>query len=240
MGKIEIHDLNQLIKMNYPAEYVKKIIDDVFLISILVKEDYPDYKEWFISKQVPGIYEGSRNIIVAHIDAQIVGFVSLKKDELEKKICTFYVAKFFRKNKVGDLLSKKAMEWLECDKPLITIPNDKLYNFIRLSKKFGWTVTEIKDGLYRTNNPEIVLNGSIKENGLGLINSKVKTKSITHIWFFYYYNKFIKPLSSKLISIKVSGQKFYHQKNELEIVRLFYEWGDAPLNVIYFKGIHLN
>lgn len=194
MAKIEIDSLNDLINKKYSVEYINKIIDDVLYLSMLVKHDYPNYREWFITKQVPGLYDGSRNIIVAHMNSQIVGFISLKKDATEKKICTFYIAKTFRKNKVGSILALKAIEWLECDKPLITIPTDKLGDFIRIAKRYDWTVTDIKDGLYRINNPEIILNGFVNDVNVDTISSKVKTKSISHIWYFYLYNKLINSL----------------------------------------------
>jgi hypothetical protein len=189
MPKIEIDNLNDLINQKYPVEYIKKIIDEILNISILVKTDYPDYKDWFLNKQIPGVYDGSRNIIVAHIKGHILGFVSLKKDITEKKICTFYVAKTFRRNKVGSTLTKESIEWLECDKPLITIPNDKLFDFIGIARKYDWEVTDIKNGLYRVNNPEIILNGAISNPEIETIEPKPKTKSLTHIWFFYQLNK---------------------------------------------------
>lgn len=195
MNQIKIEDLNILILNNYPIKYIQKIIDNVFNISILIKSDYPDYKNWFLKKQVPGIYDGSRNIIIAHNNENILGFVSLKKDNNEKKICTFYVTKNYRKNKIGYLLAQKATEWLECDKPLITIPSDKLWDFIKISEKYNWEISDIKNGLYRTNNPEIILNGNIENNELNNTYS-LKKKSIKDVWFMFYkerlFNKLFK------------------------------------------------
>lgn len=189
MPKIEIDNLNDLINKKYPIEYIEKLINDVLVLSMLVKYDYPNYKEWYLTKQVPGIYDGTRNIIIAHIGDQLVGFSSLKKDSIERKICTFYVSKCFRKNKIGNLLVLKSIEWLECDKPLITIPNDKIGNFIRIAKKYDWQVTDIKEGLYRFDNPEIILNGAIENIGTEQAKDKVKTKSLNHIWYFYLLTK---------------------------------------------------
>lgn len=188
MSKIEINSLIELINKGYPMEYVQNIINNVLLLSLQVKEDYPDYKQWFLSKQVPGIYDGSRNIIVAHINDKIIGFASLKKGETEKKICTFFVDEVFRKNKIGFLLTQKAIEWLEFEKPLITIPLDKLGGFIKIAKKYDWSVTDIKDGLYRINNPEVIVNGFIEDISSEPV--KIKQKSISRIWFFYCYNKY--------------------------------------------------
>lgn len=204
MTKIEVDSLEELIRKNYPVEYIQKLINDVLVLSMMVKDDYPDYRNWFLNKQVPGIYDGNRNIIVAHINDQIVGFVSLKKDDTERKICTFYIAKTFRKNKVGSILALRAIEWLEYEKPLITIPTDKLGDFIRIAKRYNWEVTDIKDGLYRINNPEIILNGYIKEADVLEAGSKQKVKSLSHLWFFYHLNKVKKILScAKFIFNKI-------------------------------------
>ena len=166
MSKIQITDLNNLIKQNYPYEVIKKLIDEVLLISMQVKYDYPDYKNWFLSKQVTGLYDNTRNIIIAHIDGKLVGFTSLKKTDKEKKICTFYVEKRFRKNQIGSKLVEKSIEFLETEQPLITIPMDKLNEFIKIGNKYNWQVTNIIENLYRINNPEVIVNGELIETDL--------------------------------------------------------------------------
>ena len=184
MNKIEIHDLHELINQNYPIEVVQKIINEVLTISMLVKNDYPDYKEWFINTQVPGLYDNSRNIIVAHINDRIVGFVSLKKTSTEKKICTFYEEKRFRRNKIGTILVEKAIEYLEEEKPLITIPMNKLNEFIRIANKYNWEITDIKENLYRTTTPEVIVNGYLQQE------SKIKdeSKSLEKTYRIYKIN----------------------------------------------------
>ena len=172
MSKIEIHNLEELILQKYPQETIKKLLNDVLILSLLVKDDYPDYKEWYLEKQVPGLYDGTRNIIIAHINDRIVGFISLKKTKEEKKICTFYVEKTFRKNKIGTILVEKAIEYLETEKPLITIPMDKLNQFIKIANKYNWEISDIKENLYRTTTPEVIVNGTIEEKNGILISSK--------------------------------------------------------------------
>lgn len=162
MSKIEIHDIKALIDENYPPEMIKNLLDQVLKISILVKNDYPDYKNWYLNTQIPGLYDNTRNIIIAHIKNRIVGFVSLKKTKEEKKICTFYVEKSFRKNQIGTILVKKANEYLETDKPLITIPLNKLNEFTRIGEKYNWEISDIKENLYRLNNPEVIVNGNLE------------------------------------------------------------------------------
>ena len=168
MAYIEIHDLNELIRQNYPQEIIEKMIQEVLYLSMIVKNDYPDYKEWYTKVQVPGLYTNERNIIIAHIKDKIVGFVSLKKTPQEKKICTFYVEKSFRRNKIGTILVERAVEFLEEERPLITIPMDKLNEFIKISNKYNWKITDIKENLYRTSTPEVIVNGIITSTNQSL------------------------------------------------------------------------
>lgn len=185
MNKIEIYDLKQLIDQNYPLEVLQKMLNDVLVLSMEVKGDYPDYKQWFLNTQVPGLYDNTRNIIIAHLNNKIVGFVSLKKTASEKKICTFYVEKSYRRNKVGTILVEKAIEYLEEERPLITIPMDKLNEFIKIGNRFGWQITDIKENLYRTTTPEVIVNGTITEKS-GIL---LKGNSIEKVYKLYKINR---------------------------------------------------
>ena len=185
MSKIEIHNIDELIKENYPIEIIQKLLQDVLVLSMQVKNDYPDYKNWYQTIQVPGIYDGTRNIIIAHIGERIVGFVSLKKTPEEKKICTFYVEKTFRRNQIGSLLATKAVEYLEEDKPLITIPMDKLHEFTKIAEKYGWEISDIKENLYRTTTPEVIVNGSIHD----LSTNKAPEKNLKKVYRIYKITK---------------------------------------------------
>ncbi len=169
MSKIEIHDLQELIHQNYPQEMVEKLIQQVLILSLKVKKDYPDYKSWFLTTQVPGLYDNTRNIIIAHIKDKIVGFISLKKTKEEKKICTFYVEKSFRRNKIGTILVERAINYLEDEKPLITIPFNKLNEFTRIGEKLSWEITDIRENMYRADIPEVIVNGNASETSSNIV-----------------------------------------------------------------------
>lgn len=169
MSKIEIHDLQELIHQNYPQEMVEKLIQQVLILSLKVKKDYPDYKSWFLTTQVPGLYDNTRNIIIAHIKDKIVGFISLKKTKEEKKICTFYVEKNFRRNKIGTILVERAINYLEDEKPLITIPFNKLNEFTRIGEKLSWEITDIRENMYRADIPEVIVNGNASETSSNIV-----------------------------------------------------------------------
>lgn len=193
MNKIEIHDISELINQGYPLEMLQKILNDILVLSMQVKKDYPDYKNWFINTQIPGVYDGTRNIIVAHIKDRIVGFVSLKKTPSEKKICTFYVEKNYRRNKIGTILVEKAIEYLEETKPLITIPMNKLNEFIKIGNRFDWEITDIKENLYRTTTPEVIVNGILEEkNGIALPSKSIE--KVYRIYKIEYIKQAIKNL----------------------------------------------
>lgn len=200
---IEIHNIEELIKENYPPEVIEKLLMDVLVLSMKVKDDYPDYRNWYQTIQIPGIYNGTRNIIIAHIKERIVGFISLKKTSEEKKICTFYVEKNFRRNKIGMLLAAKAVEYLEEDKPLITIPLDKLNEFAHIAAKYDWQISDIKENLYRLNNPEVIVNGELKQENLSL----EKRKSLKKTYKLY-----------KFIRLKtILSTKFVERKNKIQL-----------------------
>lgn len=163
MNKIQINDINELIQNKYPQELIEKLLNDVLILSLRVKEDYPNYKIWYQTKQLPGLHDNTRNIIMAHIGSRLVGFISLKKTKTEKKICTFYVEKTFQKNKIGTMLVEKAITYLEEEKPLITIPMDKMKDFKRIYNRYNWKVTDIKENLYRIGSPEVIVNGELKD-----------------------------------------------------------------------------
>lgn len=196
MLRIEINDINELIRKQYSKELIEKLLNDVLVLSLKVKEDYPDYKEWYETKQIPGIFDNTRNIIIAHIGNRLVGFISLKKTKTEKKICTFYVEKTFQKNKIGTILVEKAVAYLEEEKPLITIPMDKMKDFKRISNRYNWKVTDIKENLYRIGTPEVIVNGELKDTESNREIEKTYKKTY-RIYKFKVLSNLIKALFNK-------------------------------------------
>ena len=203
MLKIEIHDLQELIHQNYPQEMVEKLIQQVLILSLKVKKDYPDYKSWFLTTQVPGLYDNTRNIIIAHIKDKIVGFISLKKTKEEKKICTFYVEKNFRRNKIGTILVERAINYLEDEKPLITIPFNKLNEFTRIGEKLSWEITDIRENMYRADIPEVIVNGNASETSSNIVLPD-SNKSLKKIYRKYR----IERLKMLIIKSKIEIKSF--------------------------------
>ena len=158
--KVKYYSLKELINKNTPIEIIDRIIMEILKVTLPVKEDYPEYKDWFLNKQVKGI-SLDRDIIFAVYNNEIVGVSSIKGDSIEKKICTLYVKKCFRRNSIGTKLVKLSCMELETDKPLITISSNKLYDYRKIILERDWECNEVIDNLYKFDSDEYVFNGSL-------------------------------------------------------------------------------
>lgn len=67
---------------------------------------------------------------------------------------------------------EKAIEYLGTEKPLITNPLNKLNEFTRIVEKYNWKISDIKENLYRLNNPEVIVNGELEDKAKIIIPSK--------------------------------------------------------------------
>lgn len=122
---------------------------------------YPEIDGWFTSKVLPGLASGSRKILVDLDHGQLNALSILKKSEAEKKICTFWVAPRARGCGVGRRLLTSSMTWLECDNPLLTVPEQEIEGFRGLLSKTGFQLSQCVHGAYRPGSVEYVFNGSI-------------------------------------------------------------------------------
>lgn len=100
-----------------------------------------------------------REIVICTIADQIVGVSILKKDENESKICTLRVAKQAQHNGIGKQLIIKSIEWLQTDKPFITVRSYKEYQFEKLFQYFGFKKEDAYPGYYGLLGTEATYNG---------------------------------------------------------------------------------
>lgn len=136
-------------------------------IKIFLKKlvyEYNNFEEWFSQLFISDILlKNDREIIICECDYQLAGDAILKNDDIEKKICTLRVAKRFQKQGIGQHLMELSFEWLNDDKPLITIHNSKKHEFNKLFKRYNFELEEKKWGYYRLFRTELVYNGSLPE-----------------------------------------------------------------------------
>lgn len=188
--EIKYISIKKLIKDTYPTTYINSLLNDVLKMTLPTKKDYPEYEFWFWNKQVTGIYDGNRDIVLALSNNQIVGISSIKKENNEDKICTLYIKNNFRKNQIGNNLVEKSIELLDNSRPLLTMPINKLNQYKKLIKKYNWILTDSIDDCYNKNTTELIFNGELKERNYE--SNKILLKSNNNLFkiilkFKYYY-----------------------------------------------------
>ena len=142
--------------------YIKR-----FLKNLLY--EYNGFEGWFSSLFcVGGELKSDREIIICECDFRLAGIAILKKTNNEKKVCTLRVAKIFQKQGIGQQLMELSFEWLEDDKPLITLHNSKKHEFNSLFKRYNFELNEKKRGYYHLFSTELVYNGSLPDKKIFL------------------------------------------------------------------------
>lgn len=126
--------------------------------------EYTDFRKWFLELFQNGVLlKEGREILLCECDYQLAGIAILKNDRNEKKICTLRVAKAFQRNGIGQNLMELSFEWLNEDKPLITIHDSKRQEFKRLFERYDFQLEEERKGYYRLFSTELVYNGILPE-----------------------------------------------------------------------------
>lgn len=145
--------------------------DNIDLLAKLMdlETTYPDFYKWYIFKVVPDLrYRPSKRKILLAIsdiydDGSIVkrlsGLAILKITAKEKKICTFRVFPEYRSQRVGSILIKQCMSFLETTKPLISISEKALVSFEPFIHKYEWTLCQSLPDYYKEGITEYVFNG---------------------------------------------------------------------------------
>lgn len=124
-------------------------------------KDYPNHLEWYYTKQIPRVFNGTGEIIICTVGGNIAGLAFLKKDKIERKICTLLVIADYRKQHIATKLLELAFKYLGTTTPLITITDYKISMFEHIIKKYNWKLTQIMNrGYYNNTSREYVYNGS--------------------------------------------------------------------------------
>jgi len=143
---------------NYYLNSIQKELCSLIHIS---KVWYPDIFYWYFHKFVPGINDGSRNILIYIVDNKLAGIALLKNGAEEKKICTFRVKYDFRNNGIGKKLFEKCLETLDTDKPVFTVPAERFCYFSNILKYYNFSLEQVVRNCYRESSTEYVFNGDL-------------------------------------------------------------------------------
>lgn len=110
--------------------------------------DYPDVERWFYSKVVPGLRVGHRTLFRVERHGQLVGLGIAKNELDERKICTVRVAPSHMGRGIGVRIFDGLLQWLDVDRPHLTVSARKLPIFERIFDYYGFTITSVREGLY--------------------------------------------------------------------------------------------
>ena len=179
---MEIYTLSSLIKDH---QIFCKFTQDAYSATDCLCQDYPKYFEWYWSKDIPRVFDGTGEIVVCTTDGNIAGVASLKKDSTERKICTFFVVKNYRGQHVATKMLEYIFDYLGTSKPLITITDYKVSAFKPIIRKYDWKLTQITSkGYYNSSSREFVYNGVLPEWFIKKTHLEIQVNS--KCVFFYF------------------------------------------------------
>jgi ribosomal protein S18 acetylase RimI-like enzyme len=124
-----------------------------------LKGSYPSFDLWFFNKVVPGILSGERTALIEMREEKLAGFMILKHDGFEKKLCTLRIRPEYESRGMGVRLFDLAFEILKTERPLLSVSESVKPKFENLFKYFGFSQEAIYEGRYRPSVRELSFNG---------------------------------------------------------------------------------
>ena len=132
-----------------------KAVNEVYLLTNYNCKQYPDYYKWFYTKSIPRLFSKEGEIYFYLDGFIVVGLTVLKKTELERKICTLLINEEYRKKGYCQELLNSSFDYLETDKPLITIPKKRIEEFQSMITVYDWQESELSNEYF---SEEIIFN----------------------------------------------------------------------------------
>lgn len=143
--------------------------------------EYPGFSKWYkeLFLENKELQDG-REIIICEKEYHIAGVAILKSTEKEKKICTLRVAGSFQRQGIGKKLMEMSFEWLQDDKPLITMHKSKQHEFAALLEYYGFVLEQTQWNYYNVFSTELSYNGILPEKKIFF--NKIEIMNID-IWY---------------------------------------------------------
>jgi len=137
---MEKYILSQMNRKNF-----SKATNEIYLLTDYNHLQYPEYLKWYYSKNIPRVLNGSGEIIFFLDGLTVAGLSILKKDIQEEKICTLMINKEYQKKGYSKQLLESSFEFLGTDKPLITIPSNRIEEFQGIISAYDWKESKKTD-----------------------------------------------------------------------------------------------
>ncbi len=107
-------------------------------------ELYPGFDDWLRNKVGDGLLDGSRRVVIYRDKTRVAGIAIAKRTVDERKLCTLWVDRTARRRKIASALASVVFQWLGTDRPLFTVPEERLVEFQGLLK--DWRVRIVSEG----------------------------------------------------------------------------------------------
>ena len=180
MDDIKIESLKNYIG-HITEEELMQFATKIYMLTNFIVEDYPQYKEWYFTKQLPEtIYGNRRNILFVRNpkdEQEIIAMACLKKEAEEQKLCTLYVSRQYRSLGIGTAMVEEAMQWLGTTKPFITFVDYKLEMFRPMIYKYDWKLTDVVLGC-PNRGQELCFNGVMAKNNEENLEQKLQKRLV--------------------------------------------------------------
>jgi hypothetical protein len=122
---------------------------------------YPGFRSWIERKVVPGLHCDTRRLFTVMKAGRPIGIAIAKREE-ERKLCTVWVHENYRWQRVACALVEEAIDWLGTDRPLFTVPDERLSEFRGILRRRCFVHTESVADYYRPGKVEHVFNGHLR------------------------------------------------------------------------------
>ena len=180
MDDIKIESLKNYIG-HITEEELMQFATKIYMLTNFIVEDYPQYKEWYFTKQLPEtIYGNRRNILFVRNpkdEQEIIAMACLKKEAEEQKLCTLYVSRQYRSLGIGTAMVEEAMQWLGTTQPFITFVDYKLEMFRPMIYKYDWKLTDVVLGC-PNRGQELCFNGVMAKNNEENLEQKLQKRLV--------------------------------------------------------------
>jgi hypothetical protein len=136
-------------------------LPEVFEALSCVHGMYPGFREWLFGKVVAAP-TGERAIFLETSGPRIVGIAIAKRSISERKLCTLWVRHDARVGGVASSLANAAFDWLGTNRPLFSVPEERISEFRGLLRTWEFAEPQALSGYYRPNKIEFVFNGILQ------------------------------------------------------------------------------
>ena len=130
---MEKYILSQMNRKNF-----SKATNEIYLLTDYNHKQYQEYLKWYYTKNIPRVLNGTGEIIFYLDGLTVAGLAILKKDPDEAKICTLMINEEYRKKGYSKELLESSFDYLGTDKPLITIPSNRIEEFNKIIEFYDW------------------------------------------------------------------------------------------------------